>query len=128
MRNKMIELLDQKRCCFCDLCKDDETADKHIEETADHLLANGGTIQQWIPVSERLPDKNGRYLAISCSLNVHYIGIFIFVKEHREGYERYFIKSELKRKNTFYWYDAVFGFHMEKNITHWMPLPEPPKG
>ena len=27
-----------------------------IEETADHLLANGVTIQKWIPVSERLPE------------------------------------------------------------------------
>ena len=34
-----------------------------IEKIADHLIANGVTVQQWIPVSERLPDKNDKYIA-----------------------------------------------------------------
>ena len=29
-----------------------------IEKIADHLIANGVTIQQWIPVTERLPQED----------------------------------------------------------------------
>ena len=32
------------------------------EELADHLIANGVTIQQWIPVTERLPTTDGRFM------------------------------------------------------------------
>ena len=33
-----------------------------IGKIADHLIANGVTVQKWIPVSERLPDKNDKYI------------------------------------------------------------------
>ena len=47
-----------------------------IEKIADHLIANGVTIQQWIPVKERLPEvvskhntgRGGLYRFNSCSL------------------------------------------------------------
>jgi len=65
MRNKLIELLAEaslnsaNRCSNtdCDECRENAenggACFRGFE--ADHLLANGVTVQQWIPVSERLP-------------------------------------------------------------------------
>lgn len=35
----------------------------HVEGMADHLISHGVTVQQWIPVSERLPEEDDRVLA-----------------------------------------------------------------
>ena len=53
---------------------------------------------EWISVKDRLPDTDGEYL---CTWN-GYIGVLIYDRE--QGY-----------------------FHHNK-VTHWMPLPELPKG
>ena len=78
------------------------------EEIADHLIANGVTVQEWISVKDRLPEKN-----VNCI--VHY----------RHAY----------CDNDGYWaigfccYDGEkFLFDPAYKITHWMPLPQPPKG
>lgn len=72
------------------------------EEMADYLIANGVTVQQWIPVSERLPteedsDDNGFVYAYTAE----------------------------KRKIIALWTDVC---RFSEFVTHWMPLPEPPKG
>lgn len=74
---------------------------------ADYLLANGVTVQQWIPVPERLPDKEGNYLVATNKGKVAESHFFpecdIVPWKHR---------------------DAVFCY---PGVTHWMPMPEPPK-
>lgn len=72
---------------------------------ADHLIANGVTVQEWIPVTEKLPEESGGYLAY-CG---EYDGICILYYEVLKTKGRW--RSKWK-------YD----------VTHWMPLPEPPKG
>ncbi len=57
---------------------------------------------EWISVRERLPDTNGYYL---CT--------YIF-DNHRVYYDRWFSKNDNKFSTTY-------------NVTHWMPLPEPPR-
>ena len=105
-REKLIELLCNSLC----FGYDDVTDTEYVlwSETADRLIANGVTIQEWIPVSERLPEKDDKVLAV--------------VKE--DGYNRIaFVFYEDRR-----WWDCFYdGFH-NINVTHWMPLPEPPKG
>ena len=51
-RKKMIKLI--HHCTSCEECRD--------EDIADHLIANGVMVQEWIPVTERLPEHDGRYL------------------------------------------------------------------
>lgn len=52
--------------------------EKPIYEFADCLLANGVTVQEWISVKDRLPEKDGAYLTVfnlfgyRSSINVHY--------------------------------------------------------
>ena len=64
-----------------------------VEATTDYLIANGVTVQKWIPVTERLP-KNGEAI-LTC-----------------------------------YWDGWICDQYspVDDGVTHWMPLPEPPKG
>lgn len=81
---------------------------------ADHLIANGVTVTdnnvgcKWIPVTERLPEKNDYYLCCVKSFlfpGRTYINILEFCKD---GFKEGHIYTD--------------------DVTHWMPLPEPPKG
>lgn len=80
-----------------------------VNNVADILIANGVTIQQWIPVSERLPERNGEYLV--CTIH--------------DFYKTKKVAKASFRRNRGGFYGN--GGHWS-NVTHWMPLPEPPKG
>ena len=75
------------------------TAGEHI---VDHLLANGVAVQRWIPVTKRLPELFKTVLVYdSTAKSVE----SAYMTRHKE------------------WIGVV----INHNITHWMPLPEPPK-
>ena len=74
------------------------------EVVADYLLDNGVTIQRWIPVTERLPEH--------CATVISYNGTCVQKDFYDEGFECWYSELEL----------------IPIRITHWMPLPEPPKG
>ena len=65
--------------------------------------------RQWIPVTERLPDENNRWVLCLC------VGGAMEV---------------LKFDYTMWNWDAQYPgrCYLENYVTHWMPLPEPPKG
>ena len=75
------------------------------EDAADYLIANGVTVQGWIPVSERLPEPLTDVLS--------YRGHKNLIQED--------CVDEKGRWYSEYKYGGA-------NVTHWMPLPEPPKG
>ena len=89
---------------------------------ADHLIANGVTVQRWIPVSERLPESNGAYLVHA---GRRYIDCVRFAKD-LYAIDPYDFAIR-KGKSGFYIYDSEYGFDVYEGVTHWMPLPEPPK-
>lgn len=66
---------------------------------------------QWIPVTESLPEgKDGNYLvAMKTSRGI-------------EVHEAYFFEAW----DSYEWYDPVEEYQ-KYDVTHWMPLPEPPK-
>jgi hypothetical protein len=78
------------------------------EKVADHLIANGVTIAKWIPVTERLPEEPDRYL---CNVKS-----FAFKGEYYQTILKY-------DKGGF-----IEGYIYTDDVTHWMSLPEPPKG
>lgn len=54
-KEKLIEILQAKYDHFCDQCGVNKDL-HYIENLADFLIAHGVTVQEWIPVTERLPD------------------------------------------------------------------------
>ena len=78
------------------------------EAVADYLLDSGVTVQEWVSVDERLPEEK-----VDCI--VHYKHAYC--------------------DNDDYWAIGMCFYDGEKfqlgpayKVTHWMPIPQPPKG
>ena len=78
------------------------------EIIADGLIAHGVTVQEWISVNDRLPEEK-----VNCI--VHYKHAYC--------------------DNDDYWAIGICFYNGDKfqmdwsyKVTHWMPLPKPPKG
>lgn len=127
-REKLIELLTEP-LPVAESPLGDECAPKmkmgmiFAKKVADHLLANGVTIQTWIPVSERLPGKNGDYLVFIRSPFGGWREVAGFAKDGGEVNEYDLGGCE----NVWYDYDSEYGYIAFESVTHWMPLPNPPK-
>ena len=91
-----------------------------IEAVADYLIDSGVTIQQWIPVTERLPEHD-----LPKGSKVKQIKVLVAYKTN----SRWVTRTQIRAKG--YWYGEPDRWSWVKTsdpITHWMPLPEPPKG
>ena len=98
--------------------------EKPIYEFADCLLANGVTVQEWISVDDRLPEDSGCYLVVYRDKYNGSISIAfdMYVKCNvGEWWESEFACDITKQ---FLWATKL----QEQEVTHWMPLPQPPKG
>ena len=120
-REKLIELLDEATEKLKELCGGLNDHDGNGVR-ADYLIAHGvvisnletTTMQQWIPVAERLPEDTSKVLAVVKSVcgkgNPH-------------------IQLVWYGTNGFHISDPDFGYlNMNRYVTHWMPLPQPPEG
>ena len=76
---------------------------------------------KWIPVTERLPKKDGDYL---CYKESGLYEVFGFAKDGRKKHKYDFFRDW---KNVWYFYSSEWGYITTDSVTHWMPLPEPPK-
>lgn len=104
MREKLIELLNEATERLWDTRGG--LNDNHGNGLrADHLIANGVTVQEWIPASE--PPKD------TCEYWIAY----------KAGGDYYYTTGYFDGKC---WCSALT--HHKIHVTHWMPLPEPPKG
>ena len=86
-----------------------------VSDIVDALIENGVTVQEWISVKDRLPDQSGEVLVIvsgnpqkNITLNCAYE-----LAEY-DPYDGWIMEMWPE------WEDAV--------VTHWMPIPQPPKG
>ena len=89
-----------------------------VEYVADHLISNGVTIQEWISVKDRLPyNKEHDWVLTQVVEDNGYMHI-PRVMEYRQ------LRND--------WFEETYGWLSEHNglfsVTHWMPLPNPPKG
>ena len=97
VREKLVELLDSARYW----------GSNTSEEIAENLLENGVTVQEWISVKDGLPEEK-----VNC------------IVRYQHAY----------CDNDGYWEIGMCFYDGEKfqldpayKVTHWMPLPEPPK-
>lgn len=106
VREKLVELLTEFYGCDPMYYNVDALA------LADHLIANGVTVQEWISVKDRLPEDSNDGFADAVLVTdgfVQHMAYFV------GGEWRFAESGEIKEPM---WY----------RITHWMPLPQPPKG
>ena len=101
-----------------ELCEDLETlpCGDTYERQAEYLISNGVTVQEWISVEDRLPDICG-FPCLLCGENA-FGQIRVFA-----GFTGYMERGKFK------WYSNQKDIDIDVwTITHWMPLPHPPKG
>ena len=88
-----------------------------VEYVADHLIMNGVTVQEWISVKDRLPDNKEHDWVLAQVVEDNGYMHIPRVMEYRQ------LKND--------WFEETYGWLSEHNglfsVTHWMPLPEPPK-
>lgn len=101
MREKLIELLEEYIEVVVDLTGE-PTIEVNYGECAAELIANGVTVQRWIPVTERLPTwvDGNKYGGILAVRRGHELSDFYHCNDVKENPDEF---------------------------THWMPLPTPPK-
>nr|DAM69149.1 MAG TPA: Protein of unknown function (DUF551) [Caudoviricetes sp.] len=77
------------------------------------------SIPQWISVKDRLPDVAGMYIVTACDEWC----------SHGEGiwYDTVVVVAEYSG-GCWNWNDNGTDYDIDDLVTHWMPLPEPPKG
>ena len=83
---------------------------------------------KWIPVSERLPEVDGRYFTTVKGIDVNYFEIRSFANSL---YKIDKFDFSGKEGHGWYFYDYDYGIHgyiEETNVIAWMPIPEPYKG
>ena len=101
VREKLVELLRKSPYnifgnklgnCYFDSC---------LELIADHLIANGVTVQEWISVKDRLPEDYKQRVMVIC------------IGDYPIGYP----KIDTDRYVRGHW--VRYGIY----VSHWMPLP-----
>ena len=111
VREKLVELLNEVQetgvneiptgfCCITEYITN--------EEVASYLVGHGVTVQEWISVDDRLPEDDSDVLAYS-----------------RNGEEGRIYPANYAKG---VWFDCIFTTPATDTTTHWMPLPQPPKG
>lgn len=118
-REKLVELLAQAcewgdRCIGCknNLPIAETCREERFGKVADHLLANGVTVQNWRDAKTDPPTQDGQYLVFICCEQGEWIET-----------DEFDTVSKIWR--------SVNGYHENATefVTHWMPkLGKPPKG
>ena len=101
VREKLVELIESARYW----------GSNTSEEISDHLISNGVTVQEWIPVEGRTPGNTGLYLVIE----KHWLDGSLGIKIAKWNTVDWFTADRKSKKIT-------------PRVTHWMPLPPLPKG
>lgn len=79
------------------------------EITADRLITNGVTVQEWISVKDKLPEVGGYVVCIA----------------KRNPFSRFMPMVARIEKNG--WVNPITEQYIS-DVTNWMPIPQPPKG
>ena len=122
VKEKLVELLQNAKAAMksenlsCDIARN--------MFVVDFMMANGVTVQEWISVDDRLPDKDGAYLVTTNGVSgLQNVKTRWFAKDG-EMVDAYDLAGQ---KDVWYLYDSECGYVSIKTVTQWMPLPPEPK-
>ena len=105
VREKLVELLKEivaiQECGFGDPRPTYETV-------ASYLMSHGVTVQEWVSVKDRLPEESGMYIVTA-----------------NDGHAQRVSFVQWQKKNRMW---NLTGERSYWRVTHWMPMPHPPKG
>ena len=104
VREKLVEIL--KQAPFEGKVLDEWWWEEKIKRIADHLISNGVTVQEWISVKDRLPESGKEGVLIGLRWGEVDIG---WCEDDR-------------------WRSEFVNEYEDGEVTHWMPIPQPPKG
>ena len=107
VREKLVDIL--KQAPFEGKVLDEWWWEEKIKRIADHLISNGVTVQEWISVDDELPEVGGYVVCIA----------------KRNPFSRFMPMVARIEKNG--WVNPMTEQYISE-VTHWMPMPQPPKG
>ena len=119
VREKLIELLTDLYGC------DPAYYDVDARAIAQHLVDHAVAFQKWISVDDRLPEEDGSYLVTTNSFGDRQSVKLRWFAKDGENVDAYDLAGQ---KDVWYLYDIECGYVPIDSVTHWMPLPDPPKG
>ena len=105
VREKLVELLD--RFVYDEWYGNGDIAEK--------LMSNGVTVQEWISVDDRLPEKSGLYITFGCTA-APLLWLHNFDKDMEKFGVWWDYDTDGKKHPRYRFIEA-------EDITHWMPLP-----
>ena len=102
VRERLVELL--RNSPHLDTIKGYKGNDCTFEQGADWLIAHGVTVQEWISVADKIPPDQEEVLVLTQS------------------------KNGVRNVDKGYWAIDHFIHRGRSEVTHWMPIPQPPSG
>ena len=122
VREKMVEIL--KQAPFEGKVLDEWWWEEKIKRIADYLIKHGVTVQEWIPVTERLPE-----IPDGCAENPE--PVLYMMKNTKTIYAGYYGEGGLWRDKYFRKYADIRNGVDADDVLCWIyqhDLPKPPKG
>ena len=107
VKEKLVEMLQHDNCPLFMVFGD------KVDVLADYLIAHGVTVQEWISVKDRLPPP------------------YTPVLTYRQSFGKNPPYTKVDQMVLLYGDDKVWTDDLgtwKTVVTHWMPLPQPPKG
>ena len=119
VREKLVELL--RNSPHLDIVKGYKGNDCTFEQGADWLISNGVTVQEWIPVNDRLPQENEPECKVCEQVQVLLINGAVSTGWCNRLTKMWWHLGYGETKFVGYEYDNT-------PVIAWQPLAQPPKG
>lgn len=100
-------------------CSDVEDIEAVIAAFRQQQEQESKPLNGWISVKDRLPEKDENYIVTVCDEGCSagegiWYSTVVVVAEYYKG--------------SWTWYDGGHEYSLDGIVTHWMPMPNPPKG
>lgn len=118
LRKKLVELLEDDNCPLL------YVLGENIGCLADYLIANGVTIQKWIPVEQEMPKEHDTLIPILGTFSDPVLVLFKCTTSS-EPYPKNCVVCETVSRDGVFTHKSYSG---DYKAIAWMPKPKPPEG